>query len=187
MPNAEFLESEQGLRILHVTRLMRRLYFQIDAIEPRSKSAMPMADKIALQRAVLRHMVSRRRKAFRGPIALNIRATTTEKTPSHAQTIAKNLLDLLGSPLPCIEGRQRGVLYFDDRQVRALSVSVQHGASSPGIHIAAARYADFLDDLSLACRVEHAARSSYLSDAFDDYSVGSLSLHPLNQPIAAVT
>ena len=182
MPSDEFLESDQGLRILYVARLMRRLYFQIDGIEPRSKSAMSMADKISIQSAVLQHMASRRRKAFRGPIALNIRATTTEKTPSHAQTIAKNLLDLLGPPLPGVEGGGHGVLYFDDRQVRALSVSVQHGALSPSIHVTAARYADFLDDLSLACRVEHSTRSSY-RDTLDHFPLGGLILRPRDEPM----
>jgi hypothetical protein len=159
----DFLTSPQGLHLRHVIRFMRRLYIRIDGIEPRSKGSMRLSDKLAIQQAVLHHMESRHRKAFRGPLVLEVRATTTEQTPAHAQTIAKNLLDLLGPPLPVLARRRRGILYFDDSQVHALSVSVQHGASSPEIYINARRYGDFLEDLSLACYAgSHSTRGDSL-------------------------
>jgi hypothetical protein len=78
---------------------------------------MPISGKLALQRALLEHMVARRRRPFRGPVALDVRATTTERTPTHAQTIAKNLLDLLGRPLTDLTPRQRGLLYLTVRRL----------------------------------------------------------------------
>jgi hypothetical protein len=60
------------------------------------------------------------------------------------------LLDLLGQPLLPQRGFKRGILYFDDDQIQALSVTCSHGAAAPSIRITATGFGDFLEDLDLA-------------------------------------
>lgn len=111
---------------------------------------MPTKDKVAFQAAIISKLASRGRRPFRGPVALDLQLQTTEATPAHAHTIAKNLLDLLGQPIVLRQGYRRGVLYFDDNQIQALSVTCSHGATEPSVRITACAFNDFLQDLDLA-------------------------------------
>ncbi len=111
---------------------------------------MSEADKLAFQAQIVRQMKARRRRAFGGPMVLQLSASTTEKTPAHAQTIAKNLLDLLAQPLNGLATSRKGILYQDDSQVHAVSVSCSHGTAAPKISLIATSFGDFWEDLDLA-------------------------------------
>ncbi len=95
-------------------------------------------------------MQAQRRRAFRGPVALQLSVDTTEKNPPHVQTIAKNVLDLVGRPRHVLEAGRNGILYFDDEQVSAISVSRGRVAATPAVHIEIVALNDFLSDLDLA-------------------------------------
>jgi hypothetical protein len=69
----------------------------IGGVEPRTKDRMPDADKDEVQRQLLGALVAARRRAFRGPMALQLTLGTTGKAPSHAHHITKNLLDLFAA------------------------------------------------------------------------------------------
>jgi hypothetical protein len=108
-----------------------------------------------------------RRLAFRGPLILGMSVKTTGKTPSHAHTIAKNLLDLVGRPLPSLDTRRRGLLYFDDMQVQGLSVHCVHGEPRAEVLLEAVPLRHFLQDLDLAHSVltDHRNPNSVLPDS----------------------
>jgi hypothetical protein len=170
----DFFDSAAGRLAQYRHRRSQRLAFHLDEIEPRSKTAMSGADKIALQKAVHQQLVSSRRLAFRGPLALRLSLQTTDNNPGHAHTIAKNLLDLLGAPVSGAGIRRQGLLYYDDPQVHALSVVCMHGQDSPEIAITAMPLGSMLLDLALAERASYeldmAGREEWNSpyDAIDE-------------------
>ena len=139
----------------YATRRKRRLVLRIRAIQPRSKRKMPDLDKAAFQSEVLRSLNALRRKAFRGSVAVYIRIETSEATPSHLQSIGKNILDLLGAPVHLGASTSRkSLLYADDSQVHGLSVSCSHGHTAPSISITAMPHRDIIDDLALAAHAQ---------------------------------
>lgn len=131
---------------------------------------MPIEDRLNLQRQVLEVLETRRRQSYRGPVALQMRLATTDRTPAHLHTIAKNILDLLGRPLPELATSRKGLLYFDDVQVHALSVSCNHGAENPEIDVQVQSLGNFRDDLGLALHVlkKDGGRESDNADVGDE-------------------
>lgn len=146
----EYLESALGRRHQRSRRLDRHLRILIEDIEPRGKKGMPLVDKLSFQRQVVEQMRDLNRKAFKGPILLKMSFSTTDRNPNHAHTVTKNLLDLLSFPLPELTSPIRALLYKDDRQVEALSVTCHHGEDVPRIFISAAPMKAFTEDLELA-------------------------------------
>lgn len=114
---------------------MRKMTILINDVEPRSKQSMPGRDKLRIQQAVLEELQSLQRRTFQGPLVVDIRLETTERTPTHIQTIAKNVLDLLGKPLDGLSTGRKALLYRDDSQVHVLCVSCHHGEQTPSITI----------------------------------------------------
>lgn len=111
---------------------------------------MPDADKDDVQRKLLLQMERMGRRAFRGPLALRMRLETTEKQPTHSHHSVKNLLDLFGRPRENVLTGRSALLYYDDQQVHALSVTCRHGESEPMIGFTASPLRGILDDLKLA-------------------------------------
>lgn len=139
----------------------RRVRITVHGIEPASKQQMSPAERVAFQAEVGRQLRAQGRAPFRGPLVLDVTADTTVKTPPHAQTFAKNLLDLLGQA-PDAGADRRGLLYADDRQVHGLSVRCNHGSARARIDIQAARLSDYCQDLAWV--------TSGLDQLFDDES-----------------
>ncbi len=90
------------------------------------------------------------RGPFAGPVALKVDLATTSRTAPQAHTIAKNLLDLLGTRRLGVPGKWRHLLYKDDAQIQALSVSCRHGEDHPMIYVSGRPLMGLLDDLELA-------------------------------------
>lgn len=130
-------------------RSSRSVSVFVDDVEPQSKR-MPDADRDRFQAAVSEQMATFSRGPFAGPVALKIDMATTSRTAPQAHTIAKNLLDLLSTRRPGVPGDRRHLLYKDDAQIQALSVSCRHGEDHPIIHLAGRPLAALLDDLELA-------------------------------------
>jgi hypothetical protein len=131
-------------------RQARQIYFKINNVEPRAKHSMPDKYKDEIQDQLLKQLISQRRRAFRGPLVLRTTLGTTDRNPTQAHHIAKNLLDLFGKPRRGLSTHRRALLYEDDYQVHALSVSCVHGQSSPYILGLAYPLKSLLEDLSLA-------------------------------------
>ncbi len=146
----DFLASPRGILAQHRRRRRERIYLHIEGVEPRKKETMPDADKDKIQSKLLEYLQDFGRRAFRGPIALKVRLQTTEKTPTYSHHVAKNLLDLFGPPRRGMRTQRRGLLYADDDQVQALSVTCHHGEAKPGIQIFACPLESLLRDLDLA-------------------------------------
>lgn len=145
----DFLDSDAGARARYNKRKKKRVNIYIDDIEPQSKR-MPEADRDRFQEAVAEQLTMLKRAAFKGNVALKIDIATTSKNAPQAHTIAKNLLDLLGARRSNIKWPNRHLLYKDDRQIQALSVSCRHGQNKPSIIITAQPFGSILDDLELA-------------------------------------
>jgi hypothetical protein len=156
----DFIDSDAGALARYRKRYRRRVHILIDDIEPQSKK-MPNTERDKFQAAVARQLTSAKRAAFRGDIALKLDLTTTSKNAPQAHTIAKNLLDLLSERRTGVNWPRRHLLYKDDRQIQALSVSCRHGDSCPSIVAEARSLAAMLDDLELAAK---AARVAEMTD-----------------------
>ncbi|MDX7660893.1 hypothetical protein SJ554_00270 [Enterobacter asburiae] len=157
------MNSEAGARARYEKRKRQRVYIYIDNIEPQSKK-MPEAERDKFQEAVAKQLTTLKRATFTGDVALKIDLATTSKNAPQAHTIAKNLLDLLGVRRSNVKWPRRHLLYKDDRQIQALSVSCRHGEISPAISIGAQPFGAMLDDLELAAEARRSIEMS--SDYF---------------------
>jgi hypothetical protein len=154
----DFLSSDYGQWLVNTRRYRRRLYLEVQGIEPRRKGAMPDADAAAFQGEIREQLRKQRRRPFRGPVVLRLRFQTTDRNPGHIHTITKNFLDLLGRDNDTSR-YPHGLLYNDDRQVCGLAVSCEHGASNPSISICARSLGDFRQDLGVALDARDRVRS----------------------------
>lgn len=127
-----FLASDAGASAQYQSRCRRRLHVSIEDLEPQSKK-MSATDRAAFQTAVAEHLTSAKRSTFRGDVALKLDLATAGKSPPHAHTIAKNFLDLLGNRMTGVDWPKKSLLYGDDRQIQALSVSCRHGADPTSV------------------------------------------------------
>lgn len=152
----DFMNSDAGARARYQKRMRQRVHIYIDDIEPQSKK-MSEVDRDRLQQAVAEQLGSVKRSTFAGDVALKINLATTSKNAPQAHTIAKNLLDLLGARSANVSWPRRHLLYKDDRQIQALSVSCRHGENFPAISIGARPFTAMLDDLELAAEAVRAA------------------------------
>lgn len=152
------MASDAGASARYQQRRGRRILINIDNIEPQSKK-MVTADRAAFQSAVAEQLTSLKRSTFRGDIALKLDLETASKSPPHAHTIAKNLLDLLGDRMAGVDWPKKSLLYTDDSQIQALSVRCRHGEDRPNIRIEARPFSAMLDDLELAAEALRAAES----------------------------
>lgn len=143
------MKSDAGASARYQSRRKRRIGISIDNIEPQSKK-MSNADRIAFQSAVAEQLTAVKRSTFRRDVALKLDLATASKSPPHAHTIAKNLLDLLGLRMTGVIWPKKSLLYNDDSQIQALSVMCRHGEDRPNIRIEARPFAAMLDDLELA-------------------------------------
>jgi len=150
------MDSDAGARARYKKRREQRVHMYMDDVEPQSKK-MPQADRDRFQQAVAEQLGSVKRSTFAGDVALKIDLATTSKNAPQAHTIAKNLLDLLGARSANVSWPRRHLLYKDDRQIQALSVSCRHGETSPAISIGARPFTAMLDDLELATEAVRAA------------------------------
>jgi hypothetical protein len=150
-----YLNSPEVLLAQYKRRKMRRIFFCIDGVEPGSKKSMSSEDKDEIQKQLLEVLIKWRRRAFQGPILLRLNIYTSEKSPPHIQTIAKNLLDLFARPRTNLSTKRRGLLYYDDSQIHALSVTCTHGMDEPKIFVKAYPLRDFLMDITLAVQQAH--------------------------------
>ena len=125
------------------------MFFTIEGIEPRGKHSMPERDKDLVQGQLLQSLIDQHRMAFRGPLALRLWISTTDKTPTHSHNIAKNLLDLFGKPRANLATRRDSLLYTDDQQVHALSVTCHHGQAEPRIFARVDPLNALIEDLRL--------------------------------------
>jgi hypothetical protein len=138
-----FLASERGAVARYRQRLRRRIRILVDDIEPQSKK-MAGADRDRFQATVAEQMTAGKRGPFNGPVALKLDLATTSSNAPQAHTIAKNILDLLGRRRPAVKWRRRHLLYKDDAQIQALSVSCRHGEEHPMIGVEGRPFAAML-------------------------------------------
>lgn len=153
-----FLTSDAGAAARYQSRRSRRIRVSVDDIEPQSKRMSP-ADRAAFQAAVAERLTSIKRSTFKGDIALKLDLATASKSPPHAHTIAKNLLDLLSTRMNGVDWPKKSLLYADDSQIQALSVLCRHGEDRPNIRIEARPFAAMLDDLELAAEAVRTAET----------------------------
>lgn len=149
-----FLESTEGRQLIWRRHEMRTVRLHIQGIEPSSKKGMSAEDKAKFQQFVADELSNMNRRAFRGPIAIDIWAGTTGRTPSHVQNIAKNLLDLLAKPVH-IRHAEGALLFRDDSQVHGLSIRCDHGNAEPFFWITATPFRNVLRSLEIIGTQRH--------------------------------
>ena len=144
----DFASSPEGIRLRASTRFFNRLRLNLP-LEPKSKQAMGRREKENFQNLIIAEMKRQKRTAFRGRIAAKLWLSATAPNPPHLYKAIKNLLDLFGSPL-AKNTRRKGLVYFDDSQLWALSVAYRVKAETPGVHATFAPLSHFIQDIALA-------------------------------------
>lgn len=165
------MASDAGKSARYQARRSKRVHIQIEGIEPQSKK-MSAPDRIAFQEEVAAQLKAVKRSTFRGDVALQLDLVTASTTPPHAQTIAKNLLDLLGNRMTGVGWPRKTLLYADDSQIQALSVMCRHGEDRPSIRMEVRPFSAMLDDLELATdamRATETMESYYERDREDEW------------------
>lgn len=158
MKRRDYIDTRQGQRTQLRDRSANIIYINVEQ-EPKSKKSISLEEKISFQRKVNQDMGSKR--AFQGEIALQIDFISTQDNPPAIQTLAKNYLDLLASPLPELCLRRKSLLYKDDRQIKFLTVNYHIDREArrvnltpkPSIQITARPMRNILADLKLAHRI----------------------------------
>jgi hypothetical protein len=109
--------------------------------------------------------------AYRGPIFLQLEFFNRSKTPPSIYSLSKNYLDLLEKPRSNSGIHRSGLLYRNDRQVKALVVHYHLDSpfDTPQIWVKAEPFRDFVADVGLVARV----RSNDFHDNDDDWILTS--------------
>ncbi|KAA9379651.1 RusA family crossover junction endodeoxyribonuclease [Microbispora cellulosiformans] len=144
------------------SRWARTLYLSMHG-EPERKGRRGKRSSVAFQQQVLDQLMTRRRRPFTGPVALDLQFYTRRRNPPAIHQLAKHVLDLLGAADAAVQPRWRSVLYRDDRQVKFLYVGLHQGwdpeaadGETPGWSTIVARpVRDVASDLQLAQRLSH--------------------------------
>ncbi|MEV0756801.1 hypothetical protein [Streptosporangium sp. NPDC050280] len=104
-------------------RWLRTLRVTIQG-EPEQKGARGRRSAVDFQQQVIDQMAVAGRRAFTGPVALDLFFKTSRKNPPAIHRVAKHVLDLLGPADSAVRPRRSSVLYRDDRQVKFLYVDL---------------------------------------------------------------
>jgi hypothetical protein len=163
----DFMASDAGAYARYKARRQKRIGIPVFDIEPQSKR-MSGDDRKKFQEAVVSALENKRRRAFKGDVALKLELATTRRDAPQAHTIAKNLLDLLGKKRTDVKGPSQNLLYADDRQIQALFVSCHHGNTHPSMLIEARPFPHLIDDLELATKAIHDPANQYDQMMKDD-------------------
>lgn len=107
------------------------------------------------QKHVLEELIDSGRRAFRGPIVMEMSFTSTAKNPAAIYTLPKHYLDLLQPPLAALNLRRRSLLIRNDNLLRMLTCyyHLDENTSTSGtpgkVSLTIRRLADFLEDVRL--------------------------------------
>ncbi|KXV35585.1 hypothetical protein AD940_02225 [Gluconobacter thailandicus] len=164
----DFREKIETRSFQYRKRRCRDLHINLKGIEPKSKNGARSPDRDSFQAAVIKEMRSLGRHPFTGPIALQLNFCTSEKAPPPLQTIAKNILDLLGRRRQNVEGPRAHVLYKDDSKIQALSVTCCHGEEEPSIRIDARPFSVWLADLELSMETHREYGTHHLLSSMEE-------------------
>lgn len=163
----DFIKSDAGQITSYNKRKQRRICIYIEDIEPQSKK-MSTLERVRFQTEVAKHLAIIKRTAFLKHIALKIDLDTSSKNAPQLHTIAKNLLDLLSKRQLAVKSKQKYLLYKDDSQIQALSISCRHGGSAPRIYIEGRPFKAMLEDLELAVKVKTQSTMNNADSYYED-------------------
>jgi hypothetical protein len=164
-----FLRTPEGWANQRAARFPRTILVKVDE-EPERKGRRGSRSAAAFQWQALNDMEVFGRHAFTGPVALDLHFVSERKNPPAIYSLAKHVLDVLGTAAPeSTRPGRRSVLYKDDKQVRLLYVSHRQRWDSPGepngcTYLTARPLRDVIADLRLA---EELRSGEY--DGWDDY------------------
>lgn len=151
MERMQYINTPEGQINLHWNRLKSWFSVEVDQ-EPKSKS-IKREDAIYFQNKVLKAMKSKRKRAYKSSLVLQIDFYVRHKTPPSIHALAKNYLDLLKAPVPGLKTGHKKILYADDGQIKLLIVNY-HLGRGPLIHIQAETLRSFICDLDLIRRIQ---------------------------------
>lgn len=154
MKRTEYIETIEGQANERFKRSMKVIVLSIPQ-EPKSKTSIATAEKVFFRAEVKKQLDSFKRKAYSGPIILEIDFYTTKDNPPALHTLTKNYLDLLHKEMKEVDGLKE-LLFKDDNQIKILianyhlSISEKQG---PEIRISSYSLSSFIEDIELADRI----------------------------------
>jgi len=147
-------ETRSGQLSKYYARMRKNFCMDI-TMEPKSKNSITISQKRKFQWSVLQELEKNNKRAFSGPIAIELDFYPTENNPSHIHSLPKNYLDLLGKPLQ--KSKRKNLLFKDDRQVEMLIVNyhIERRNKNPLISIKAVSMHNLKQDLMLLHKIRH--------------------------------
>ena len=145
----DYLNTPQGQYNRHNwQKIYNHQYFSMQHEIKSKKSAKPH-QILALQNSILESMQERRKRAFRGKIAVDLLLTPTSNNPPHIHNAVKFLLDVFARPHPDLNTKRKGLIYYDDSQIAYLSVKYNLSNVTSGSRILCSfqPFRNFLQDI----------------------------------------
>jgi len=171
MMRTEYIKSRKGQLNLRLHRKVKRQYYIINQ-QPKSKGSISIKEKEEFQQQILKQLDSRKRRAYRAPVIMEIDFTCNQNNPPAIHTLAKNYLDLLCKPLETINTKRKRLLYNDDRLVKVLIVNRWCNSSNHQISIKIDRFNNFVQDLKLCERIIHNDFDD--ADGFNSFDISEI-------------
>lgn len=166
----DYLNSIKGLYAQYHCRSKKYCYYDFNTL-PLSKKAMKPNTTKQFQLSLYNQLKTNKRRAYKSDIALEINLFSNDKTPPNIYKATKNLLDIMGKPINKNINR-KGLLYYDDSQIKYLSVNYMIGTEFSRISIESKPFNNFLADLNLAYECFYYIKNkkeNMPDDAFDFY------------------
>lgn len=162
MNKSEYITTLKGmLSRSDYQKIFKEIFLIINA-EPKSKKSIKSEERLDFKKNIFDYLISRKKASFRKDVFLSLYFRASSKNCPELHTLAKNYLDLLESPLKGTKKRNKSGLYYNDRQVKCLSVSFDISPKlSPSIVIKCSAMRDTLNELSI---FKNLLNNSVLSD-----------------------
>lgn len=118
-----------------------------------TKRSKDVVGKQEFQKTVLKYLDKSNRRAFTGPVVIELHFNASSKNPPAIQSLPKVYLDLLLEPMQQVKTNRKRLLLKDDNLVNLLSctytINDETSNIEDSVSLIVCRHSDFLKDLTL--------------------------------------
>lgn len=183
MIRSEYIKTKEGQHYLFYKRMSSAFSFEffVDQFETKKIARRnSKVNSIEFQKVLLGNLLSQNRRFFKGNIALQIIFYNNDSFIPPIGSLLKHYIDLLFNPFPEVETKRKGLLIYDDKQIKAISASVHRVAKNEQkkIYIIAKPFRDFVANIEFARNLERELEHEVQGDHhhFDNMDLQEMSL-----------